>query len=84
VGRGDAIRADALIALDAALLAIDHLIPMEELRGRALELAIELQHPIYDCFYLALAERERAPLISADKRLLAMAKRMKGVEVRAL
>jgi predicted nucleic acid-binding protein len=84
VRRGDTTRVDALIALDAALLPIDNLIPMEELRGRALEFAIELQHPIYDCFYLALAERERAPLISADRRLLAAAKRMKGVEVQAL
>jgi predicted nucleic acid-binding protein len=84
VRRGDATRAEALIALDAAFLAIDRLIPIEDLRGRALEIAIELKHPIYDCFYLALAERERAPLITADKRLIAVDKRAKAVEVRAL
>lgn len=60
------------------------LVPMAELAARATEIAIALKHPIYDCFYLALAERERAPMISADKRLLAVAKQAKGIEVRAL
>ena len=84
VGRGAVSRADALIAIEAALLPFEALIPIEQLRVRALALAIELDHPIYDCFYLALAERERAPVISADKRLMAAAKRVKGVEVRTL
>jgi len=75
---------EALSSAQIATALINRLVPIPELTGRALELAIELQHPIYDCFYLALAERERAPLISADKRLVAAAKRAKGVEVRAL
>jgi predicted nucleic acid-binding protein len=84
VRRGDVIRSNALVALEAALLPFDKLVAAEDLPLRALELAIELDHPIYDCFYLALAERERCPFISADKRLLAAAKRMKAIEVRAL
>ncbi len=48
---------------------------MIELANRALSLAIELQHPIYDCFYLALAQRENALLITADERLLSAARR---------
>jgi predicted nucleic acid-binding protein len=74
-------------ALNAARIAIGllgRMVSMPELAGRALELAIELRHPIYDCFYLALAERERAPLISADKKLLTVGKRVKAIEVRAL
>ncbi len=35
----------------------------------ALALALQLQHPAYDCFYLALAQRLDAPLVTADKRL---------------
>jgi len=77
-------RADAATALDAALLAFEALIPLEELRARALELAMELEHPIYDCFYLALAERESAPLVTADAALAAKAKRAKGIEIRKL
>jgi predicted nucleic acid-binding protein len=84
VRRGAVSRADALVAIEAALLPFEALIPIEQLRVRALALAIELDHPIYDCFYLALAERQRAPVISADKRLMAAGKRVKGIEVRAL
>jgi predicted nucleic acid-binding protein len=74
--------ADRAIRLGVAL--VTRLVPMEDLARRALEIAIELKHPIYDCFYLALAERERAPLITADKRLLALRRKMKGAEIRAL
>ncbi len=35
----------------------------------ALGLAVQLQHPAYDCFYLALAQRIDVPLITADQRL---------------
>lgn len=35
----------------------------------ALALALQLHHPAYDCFYLALARRVDAPLVTADRRL---------------
>lgn len=60
------------------------IVPDESLHLPALALAAELKHPVYDCFYLALAEREGAPLVSADKRLVAAAKKAKGIKVRAL
>jgi predicted nucleic acid-binding protein len=82
--RGTISLTDALVAIETAILPFAALIPDEELRMRALSIAMELDHPIYDCFYLALAERERAPLISADKRLLGAGKRAKGIEVRPL
>jgi len=84
VARDNIARNDALIAIRDALLPFEALVPMEDLRIRALELAIELKHPIYDCFYLALAERERAPLITADKRLLGLRRKMKSAEIRPL
>jgi predicted nucleic acid-binding protein len=49
------------------------LVPVVELLPRAIELAFDLQHPIYDCIYLALAEREKAALVTADRRLIATA-----------
>ena len=82
--RGEIIPATALDALETATGLFAALVPLHELAARAAEIAIELRHPIYDCFYLALAERERAPLIGADTRLLAAAKQAKGIEVRAL
>jgi len=74
----------AVSAMADAPSFFEHLVPLGDLAARATEIAIELQHPIYDCFYLALAERERAPIVSADGKLLAAAKRMKGVEGRRL
>lgn len=40
----------------------------EILERRALELALELRHPVYDCVYLALAEQLDRKLITADHR----------------
>ena len=82
--QGEISTAMALEALTAATGLFSAFVPIPELAGRAAEIAIGLKHPIYDCFYLALAERENAPLISADKRLIAIGKRTKDIEVRAL
>lgn len=38
---------------------------------RAVAIAAELDHPVYDCFYLALSEARSLPLVTADLRLLA-------------
>ena len=39
------------------------------LYAAAYDLAVALDHPIYDCMYLALADRERTPLLTTDMRL---------------
>ena len=68
-------RADRLAGLDPQrLLAdardlIDEVIPDRQLHAEALALACHLKHPVYDCLYLALARREAATLITADRRL---------------
>ncbi|MEJ0026670.1 MAG: type II toxin-antitoxin system VapC family toxin [Rhizomicrobium sp.] len=46
-------------------------VPMLDLAARAGEIAIALDHPAYGCFYIALAEREGVPLVTADRRLFA-------------
>ena len=66
-----------------APLYFDRLVPLAELTVRATELAIEFRHPIDDCFYLALAEREKVELVTDDKKLFVVAKKAK-VKVRAL
>ncbi len=38
-----------------------------------LALACHLDHPLYDCLYLALARREAATLLTADQRLQRLA-----------
>ena len=74
--------AQAVFVVRQASLVFSSLVPMSELAEAAMHLSATLLHPIYDCFYLALAERERAPIVSADDKLLGAAKRMKGVEGR--
>jgi predicted nucleic acid-binding protein len=43
--------------------------------ARALALSLELSHPLQDCVYLALAERLDAPLVTADEKFAAKARR---------
>jgi predicted nucleic acid-binding protein len=42
------------------------LCPAAILRNQAFELAIKLNHPAYDCFYLALAQLREAKLVTSD------------------
>jgi predicted nucleic acid-binding protein len=46
------------------------IVPTRRLAPRAAALARELNHPAYDCFYLALAEEQNLPLVTADRRLI--------------
>ncbi len=45
------------------------LVPSRHLVAAALGLAHRLAHPVHDCLYAALAEREGAGLVTADRRL---------------
>jgi predicted nucleic acid-binding protein len=80
--RGDLSAAEAREYLKIAIAHYQRIILLEELMDAAIALAIRLKHPIYDCSYLALAERERCALITADARLIDAAKVVKGIEVR--
>jgi predicted nucleic acid-binding protein len=81
--RGSLTTAQALSAAEDAPGLFDRLVPTPDLFPRAAALSLALDHPIYDCFYIALAEREAAPLVTADDRLLGLAGRA-SVEVLAL
>lgn len=47
------------------------LIPDEALAAAAMQIARRLDHPVYDCFYLALAEQRDAKMVTADRPLIA-------------
>lgn len=70
-GRGSIPRAEALdlflLLQSAPVTIVDH---DDSLESRALEMALDLGHPVYDCLYLALAERMARTLITADKKFL--------------
>jgi predicted nucleic acid-binding protein len=64
---------------------IDHIVPTAELAQRAFDLAVQFNHPVYDCLYLALAERESITLITDDAKLVTVGKKAKlGRFVQAL
>ena len=46
------------------------LVPSLDLVVRATAISLELSHPVYDCFYLALAEARDLPLVTADLRFI--------------
>ena len=70
VGRGQltAEEADAAAAaLEAAEVELHSTCAYLALATR---MAVTLNHPAYDCFYLALAEALDRPLVTADRRLV--------------
>ena len=71
-GRRGQIRAaqQGAIATDITRI-FDRLEQLVPHASRALAIARELDHPVHDCFYLALSEALDAPLVTADGRLLA-------------
>ena len=48
----------------------DPVVPSSELLLSAMNMAYALRHPIYDCIYLALAEREDTSVITADEKFV--------------
>lgn len=49
---------------------INRFIPDGALVERALEIAADLNHAIYDCLYTACAESQQAQLVTADRRFI--------------
>ena len=57
---------DAVDTLRAAPVSLPT--PMLELAAAASRLGTDLDHPVYDCFYLALAIQTQYPVVTADQR----------------
>ena len=57
---------DALATVPVPIM----LVRDSSLAADALEIGLELRHPIYDCFFLALARRTDARLLTIDERLV--------------
>jgi predicted nucleic acid-binding protein len=68
--RGELTRSEVVSAAERIVGLEVGLESLQDLTAPATELAAYLDHPAYDCFYLALAVVENSPLVTADERLL--------------
>jgi predicted nucleic acid-binding protein len=70
VQRGELSPQEALLAARLLQAAEVELLPTRALLEPATRLAIELDHPAYDCLYLALALQNDCRLVTSDERFL--------------
>jgi predicted nucleic acid-binding protein len=52
------------------LTTLPQLRPYPPLLARAIEISLRARHSVYDCLYVALAEREGCELLTADVKLI--------------
>jgi predicted nucleic acid-binding protein len=79
IGRREVSVAEAAEVLDVLRTTRLEIRPAAPLLERALELATALDHPVYDCVYLALAEACRARLVTDDASLIRRLRRRRGL-----
>ena len=70
VQRREMSKEEALLAARLLQGAEIELVPSRSLLEAATRIAIELDHPAYDCLYLALAIERDCRFVTADDRLL--------------
>jgi predicted nucleic acid-binding protein len=70
VGRKEILAEEAALAAGVLEVLDIELVPMRQLVRRSVELAIELNHPAYDCAYLALSAMKGWSFVTADESLL--------------
>jgi predicted nucleic acid-binding protein len=68
--RNELSREEALLAARLLQTAAIELVPTRFLLAAATRIAIELDHPAYDCLYLALAIENDCRFVTADERFL--------------
>ena len=68
---GELARSDGDVALGALRSGPIDFVGTKPLVERALQLAHDIDHPLYDCLYLAAAEAVDATVVTADRRFYA-------------
>ncbi|HWT13023.1 MAG TPA: type II toxin-antitoxin system VapC family toxin [Allosphingosinicella sp.] len=70
VRRGDIAASAAIVAHASLGNFIGQWEVMATLADDAFAITLELAHPVYDCYYIALAQVRGVKLVTADQRLL--------------
>jgi len=73
---GDTTRTQATEGLRLIATSVDIRSLQSDWLERALEIAVGMSHPIYDCLYLAMAEFSGARLVTRDRELMVRAERL--------
>jgi predicted nucleic acid-binding protein len=77
--RGELVRDEALLAARLLQAAGVELVPTRPLLEAAMLIALDLQHPVHDCIYIALAAARNCRLVTADPVLVrSVAQRAQG------
>jgi predicted nucleic acid-binding protein len=66
--RGELTAAEVIERIQLLSAAPVELVPMGPLVEDAAKFALELDHPVYDCCYLALASQRNTVVVTADRR----------------
>ena len=70
VQRNELVKEEALFAARLLQSAEVELLPMRSLFEATTRMSIEVDHPAYDCIYLALAIESSCQFVTADEQLL--------------
>jgi predicted nucleic acid-binding protein len=70
VRRGELSAEQAFEGVDSLPRLFETIVPSTLLVARALRIAIEMAHPVYDCLYIACSEHVDADLVTADAKFV--------------
>ena len=70
VQRRELLKEEALLAARLLQGAEIELLPLRSLFEAATQISIEIDHPAYDCLYVALAVQTECSFVTADERFL--------------
>jgi predicted nucleic acid-binding protein len=73
---------DAIDLYHDGISLVDEFVPDHELAVQALSLAVKHQHPAYDMLFVALAQRFGCTLLTVDRKLIAIARKIDATLVR--
>ena len=68
--QGRVTTAEVYVFIADLLTTLPQFHPHQLLLPRAIEISLQVRHGVYDCLYIALAEREGCDLLTADTKVL--------------
>ncbi len=84
VQRHELLKDEALLAARLLQVAELELLPMRPLFEDATRISIEMDHPAYDCVYLALAAASKCRFVTADERFVRKLRQSRDRTIRSL